>query len=745
MMPHLLLILLLAVVIRCSQAAADSNLLPYALSPTFAASNQPTFVTWRLRGTAPSQHSFLLTILHAASNATLLTHTAASPHPYAALPPLPGPRAGLLLTLSIRASPSSPWSAPISAPLFLGPGPSPADWGGAEWICTGPSATDARASLLRGEGVLPAGRGAPTAATLWVTGVGSYEVAMNGAPVGTDTNAPGWTAWQKRVLYSAWDVAGLLPGPGQAVVLAATLGNGFYNVFSPGGGRYTKLVEPPGGPRALLLLLRVEFGDGSTWQLSSTSSGGWLATDGGPIVFNHQYAGEDWNASLEVPGWEGPGWSPAASNALVAWAPAANCTASAPRGALMPQAYGGVGVAEILPAISLNGSSLPGTVLVDVGRNFAGIPRVVVSDVPPGSVVRVWPSETMEGGAIRQGSGGTPTYVQVFTKNTSGSATSVTVQPRFFTYGWRWLAVEVLTAAPPQPGPPPPPSPPFNGTLTVLNATYGGNCAPGLGGDASAAVSAWCGAGTRQYCDFTVCVCGDNTCGAGTPPCLPDPASNCAKDFAATFSCSGDGAGSPARNIRVAAEADNSVAVLSCSAAPPPPPPAQPIVAAAAGLFTRVGAAVVGTWKSSNEWVNRIHNITVEAIAANLQHVLTDCPQCVVSPPHRPSLYKYCLPLLHSSPPPLFFPSFSSVARGLAGSRCRTLWPHPLPTILIFLAYGRRFPSTLWTASWKAVWCPTLLQSTLFSLAASGTRQSGALQACSIRFGCTTFMATRTR
>jgi alpha-L-rhamnosidase len=40
----------------------------------------------------------------------------------------------------------------------------------------------------------------------------------------------------------------------------------------------------------------------------------------------------------------------------------------------------------------------------------------------------------------------------------------------------------------------------------------------------------------------------------------------------------------------------------------------------------RSSVARVGTWSSSNAWVNRIHNITVEAIEANLQSVLTDCP-----------------------------------------------------------------------------------------------------------------------
>jgi len=56
------------------------------------------------------------------------------------------------------------------------------------------------------------------------------------------------------------------------------------------------------------------------------------------------------------------------------------------------------------------------------------------------------------------------------------------------------------------------------------------------------------------------------------------------------------------------------------------PDPITPTIGSARGLFVRASAPTVGTWTSSNMWVNRIHNITLEAIAANLQSVLTDCP-----------------------------------------------------------------------------------------------------------------------
>lgn len=599
---------------------------PYALSPLISAAGSPTPLTWKLLGAAAAQHSYALRVYHALSNVTLYAATVVSPHPRAVVPPLSGaPRTGLVLSLSVRASPGGVWSAAVEAPFFLGPGPRLRDWGGSEWLCTGVGSTDARATMLRAEGALPGGRGAVASASLWAVGVGQYALALNGAPVGGATNAPGWTRWDARVLYGSFDVAPLLPAPGGRFALSAVLGNGFYNVPLPPNKRYTKFTAPPWGPRALLARLQVEFTDGTSFTFDTEpASGAWVATDGGPISFTHQYAGEDYNASLEEPDWALPGWAPA--NPLVAWAPAANCSGAAPRGALLPQAHEAVGVAEVLPAVSLNGSALPGVTLVDVGRNFAGFPELTVAGVPAGATVRVWPSETVEAGAINQASGGTPTFLQVFTApgGAPNATVNVTVRPRFFTYGWRWLAVEVLPGGGPQPppGPAPPPAPPFNGTIAgaSLIASWGLNCNPAVTGDLTAAVSAACGG--KAWCDFAVCA-------GAAPPCIPDPAPNCAKNFTSSFACSGDPAGAPRRAAGLPPEAAyGPPARLSCEAFPPAPPapPTPPAVGAAAGLFTRALVPRVGTWSSSNEWVNRIHNITVEAIEANLQHVLTDCP-----------------------------------------------------------------------------------------------------------------------
>ena len=50
----------------------------------------------------------------------------------------------------------------------------------------------------------------------------------------------------------------------------------------------------------LLLLLVAVLDDGSNVTVSTQAGGPWTGTDGGALVFSHEYSGEDRNASLET-------------------------------------------------------------------------------------------------------------------------------------------------------------------------------------------------------------------------------------------------------------------------------------------------------------------------------------------------------------------------------------------------------------------------------------------------------------
>ena len=67
----------------------------------------------------------------------------------------------------------------------------------------------------------------PTEARLFISGLGYYESFVNGQKIGSSVLDPGWTNYDKRTLYSAYDLTGQLQEGSN--VLSVMLGNGWYN------------------------------------------------------------------------------------------------------------------------------------------------------------------------------------------------------------------------------------------------------------------------------------------------------------------------------------------------------------------------------------------------------------------------------------------------------------------------------------------------------------------------------------
>ena len=277
----------------------------------------------------------------------------------------------------------TPWSA--TRTWFVGPAAELHAWpAGAGWICTSPSgSTDSRSSLLRREFKIPAGR-TVTSAVVHAVGLGVFRLHVNGVDIMSgEHTTPGQTDWRKRVLYSTYALpSGLLIAGGSNAV-AATIGNGMYNVPNV-AGRYTKW-SGSFGPRMVLLTLIAILDDGSNVTVASNATAAgddqWLATDGGPITFSHEYGGEDFHASLQTPGWDSPGFN-SSSNPLVPWTPARDCAAAYPGGSLLPTGFEPVAVVRSLPAINMTASTPAGTLLIDVGKNFAGSAKIEITGVP---------------------------------------------------------------------------------------------------------------------------------------------------------------------------------------------------------------------------------------------------------------------------------------------------------------------------------------------------------------------------
>jgi hypothetical protein len=265
-------------------------------------------------------------------------------------------------------------------------------------------------------------------AVVHLCGLGQYEMAINGRRVGTDLLAPGWSKYDKTVLYDTYDVTPLLRAGHNA--LGLLLGNGMYNVR---GGRYTKFIGSF-GPLKSIAQLRLEYADGSIDVLGT--DGKWRVHPG-PITFSCVYGGEDYDARLEPRGWDQPGFGDAAwEEALVVNGPGGKLrgiSAAAPP----------IHAFESLKPVHIN-PLRAGTTVYDLGQNVSLIPRIRVHG-PAGAVVRITPAELVnpDGSVDRHSAGGGDAYWQ-YTLAGKGEEEWF---PKFFYHGSRYLQVE-CTAPP---------------------------------------------------------------------------------------------------------------------------------------------------------------------------------------------------------------------------------------------------------------------------------------------------------
>ncbi len=139
-------------------------------------------------------------------------------------------------------------------------------------------------------------------ATAYVTGLGLYELRINGQRVGENLLAPEWTSYRKRVQYQTYDVTRLLRRGANA--LGAMVGEGWYmgRLMGIPGNAYGSV------PR-FLLQLELELADGRTQVIVTDQS--WQSTTEGPIRAAGIYDGETYDARMEKDGWDTAGFDPA--------------------------------------------------------------------------------------------------------------------------------------------------------------------------------------------------------------------------------------------------------------------------------------------------------------------------------------------------------------------------------------------------------------------------------------------------
>lgn len=257
-------------------------------------------------------------------------------------------------------------------------------------------------------------------ATAFICGLGQFEMSINGQKTGDHFLDPGWTKFDKQALYVTFDITRYLNKGNN--VIGVMLGNGFF--YIP-GERYRKMTGAYGYPKMITRIL-IEYTDGTQEDIVSDES--WKTT-ASPITFSSIYGGENYDATLEQPGWDRPGFNDGSwQNAVITSAhPLASQTAEPIK---VMQEFEPVSIKEIKK----------NAWVYDMGQNMSGIPQIAVTG-NNGDTIRITTAELIkEDGTANQRATGSPSFYQYILKGTGEEKW----QPRFTYYGFRYVQVDIL-------------------------------------------------------------------------------------------------------------------------------------------------------------------------------------------------------------------------------------------------------------------------------------------------------------
>ncbi|RZL39686.1 MAG: alpha-L-rhamnosidase, partial [Pedobacter sp.] len=308
------------------------------------------------------------------------------------------------------------------------------DWKGAQWITYNKIAdsnrnilpVDGKKDTFKENNILPMFRknfnvAKPIKkATVFISGLGHFEMSLNGQKVGDDFLAPGWTKYDKEALYVTYDLTTQLKS-GENVV-GVMLGNGFYYV-PPVSSRYKKLKSAFGYPKMICRLV-IEYSDGTSSNIISNTS--WK-TAPSPITFSSIYGGEDYNANLEQKGWDLPKFNDSKwKSALLVDGPKLNAQKEEP-----VKVFDNFKAKTIQPVGN-------GEWVYDLGQNSSAIIELKVRG-KKGDTIKITPAELLKAdGTVTQKNIGGPSY---FTYILKGEGLE-TWRPKFMYTGFRYLQVK---------------------------------------------------------------------------------------------------------------------------------------------------------------------------------------------------------------------------------------------------------------------------------------------------------------
>lgn len=323
-----------------------------------------------------------------------------------------------------------------------------ADWAGA-WIGQGETYEGSRSIVPMFAKEFEVGVGKKIAAArLYISGLGLFEAHLNGSKVSSNFYEPGESDCRDTVYYVTYNVTDMVnTGPNAIGIL---LGNGMYGNYSEVSTqtgdhlRYTKLngVEKSTSWQGLygrlktIAQVEVTYEDGSINQIVTDES--WVFADS-PTTFSGWFGGEDYDANKEIEGWDRAG-TPRDN-----WRQAERM--EPPMGKLAARECPAIVITESYPASSVT-KLANGNYLVDMGRNGAGIPEILLHTTlaeHAGGKMTLYPGERLNNdGSVDKGSVvESLEWGMVYDSYIFKGTGIESWKPTFCYHGYRYLEVEL--------------------------------------------------------------------------------------------------------------------------------------------------------------------------------------------------------------------------------------------------------------------------------------------------------------
>lgn len=226
-------------------------------------------------------------------------------------------------------------------------------------------------------------------AKVFISGLGYYELFINGSRIGDHVLDPGWTNYKKTVLYSTFDVTKDFRVGENAI--GVMLGRGNYGQLAIDHWGFYKQDGYIGQPK-LLCRFAITYTDGSEEDIVSDLS--WKVT-GGPIVYDGPHMGELYDATKEIEGWNKPGLNDKLWDNVQ--------PAPSPGGVLKAQLCEPIRIVKEFHPIAIKQAEYDAQI-IDVGTNMAGWIKLKVN-APKGTRIGFYYGENEDPRAYGQPGG----------------------------------------------------------------------------------------------------------------------------------------------------------------------------------------------------------------------------------------------------------------------------------------------------------------------------------------------------